>query len=837
MNKVLEVILKLNDQFTAPLRQSETGLQGFSTKMQSMVSNVVSFAALSAAIYKAFEALDGFRVAALKLEGTAKITGVALGDLTDLANKAQKQFGLSRSQAADFAVEMAKLASKAGDVGAAAPALQKFLDIGAARGLTAEQTLKAVQQAILGIDEGTDKLFNKNPSVLYKEFADSIGTTAAKLTDQQKAQALLTAATQDGGKVVGAYGDYLGTTAGQIQLTKNRTQEFYAVLGELLDPLRQVFYRIIEGFANIGIAAVQGWEMIGATLVAGFQNLPNVVMLALGKAAMALGDWAGQVAALAGPLSGVFTQAADSVAMWGVKTVTSSRKAMKEVTDTWTDRMLEIQKIQTESEEELTRTVRKQGGIRTVLTGDETGARVKAIWTVAEINAEAERQTRATWLLSSDFILEQVNRVVKAQKVGADVAKAAWDTILDGMDGVYGSSVKTAGAIEKVDNNTVNAARGAISLAREFGAIDENAASVLNNVVNLADTLSNIGEKVGAGDLVSIIGASVGILNGLFNGNPAHMALIRKNIDSLEELTRSNGLLLRAQSTGAKVAAAKEGLAGFEDIAKIVGTSAGINATRFQGFRGLLQSLGLTMGDAEQIAKDMGIDLGIENGGISQGAVQAFVDGLKTANFGKVGDTFADRTDFLDRYFKVAGISDPALQAAFIADAIKEDNAFLADLLKKYDVNTVEGREGLRAEFVSIMQRMQNGTFDSSLFGNLSGADFLGFIESFTDLMGNIGSGFASGVGIGGGAVTGASFSGVTFATGSYDLGVKLFDPIGRMDTNLAEAVSILRDIRAINISIGTINGGDPAAFRSAALDAINEALAAERDLSSASEG
>ena len=64
---------------------------------------------------------------------------------------------------------------------------------------------------LLGIDEGTDRLFNRNPSALWKEYAASIGTTAGKLTDAQKQQALLSAALLEGAKVGGEYERFLGT--------------------------------------------------------------------------------------------------------------------------------------------------------------------------------------------------------------------------------------------------------------------------------------------------------------------------------------------------------------------------------------------------------------------------------------------------------------------------------------------------------------------------------------------------------------------------------------------------------------------------------------------------
>src|SRR5690606_32386173 len=134
------------------------------------------------------------------------------------SQQAESQFKLTTMAANGFTIELSKLTAKAGDISQTSNALEAFLDIGAARGLTSAQTLQAVKQAILGIDEGTDKLFNANPSVLYAQFAKSIGTTAGKLTDAQKAQAILNAAIRDGALVRGEYQKYLNSAAGQQEL-------------------------------------------------------------------------------------------------------------------------------------------------------------------------------------------------------------------------------------------------------------------------------------------------------------------------------------------------------------------------------------------------------------------------------------------------------------------------------------------------------------------------------------------------------------------------------------------------------------------------------------------
>jgi len=141
-------------------------------------------------------------------------------------------------------------------------------------GLDAEQTLYAIKQAILGIDEGTDKLFQKNPSVLYDEFAKKIGTTAGKLTDQQKAQALLNALLDSGGKLTGSYGNYLDSAAGKQQVLNSQIQDAKIKLGEQLQPVLLTFLthvnNLIDAYNNLGAATqvvVVGIGVFGTALI------------------------------------------------------------------------------------------------------------------------------------------------------------------------------------------------------------------------------------------------------------------------------------------------------------------------------------------------------------------------------------------------------------------------------------------------------------------------------------------------------------------------------------------------------------------------------------------
>lgn len=212
-----------------------------------------------------------------KLAATSKLTGANLDELQKVANQSKTQFQLSTQQANEFTIQLTKLGQKAGDTSKTADAVGRLLDLAAAQGLDASQAMTAIQQAILGIDEGTDKLFQKNPSVIYAEYAKQIGTTAGRLNDQQKAQALLNAVMDDGMKVQGEYAKFLDSAAGKQALAATRAEELQAKLGTLINqiwvPMLELATPLIQFFTNLETGtqkmiivtiafAAAGWKLI-----------------------------------------------------------------------------------------------------------------------------------------------------------------------------------------------------------------------------------------------------------------------------------------------------------------------------------------------------------------------------------------------------------------------------------------------------------------------------------------------------------------------------------------------------------------------------------------------
>lgn len=264
-------------------------------ELQSLVSGriaqALSFAAITLGLRKAAQAADEFEAATAQLSATARFTGVSLGFLERQADQVQKRFRLGAEEANSLVSEIIRLTSRAGAIEQTGQVIAAFLDLGASRRLTTEQTLQAVRQAILGIDEGTDKLFGANPSVLYAEFAAQIGKSAAALTDQEKAQALVNAALQYGSRVQGEYANWLETAQGRQAQATRALREFAVVVGQALRPVRELGAQGLIWLADRLREFVGGIQIMGAELGAFFYSIPHRLRLLLADGMETLAGW------------------------------------------------------------------------------------------------------------------------------------------------------------------------------------------------------------------------------------------------------------------------------------------------------------------------------------------------------------------------------------------------------------------------------------------------------------------------------------------------------------------------------------------------------------------
>jgi hypothetical protein len=266
------VVINGEEYVSKATGEADQALSGFSAKIPGYAKVVAGMAVAYQAVQmvvgkvrdvvvESFAAYDELATSQRKIEGTSKLTGLSLEYLNSVAEHGRTQFGLSRVEANDYATEVAKLAVKSGDASKATDLLSGFLNVGAARGLSAAESLKAAQQAILGIDEGTDKLFGKNPSVLYDDYAKAVGGTASKFSDTEKAAALAYAVMDGGNKVVGSYADFLTSAQGKQALLNSQLQEMKASLGEAMQPLRSF---AVDALSSLAKNSGQGVSAVGS---------------------------------------------------------------------------------------------------------------------------------------------------------------------------------------------------------------------------------------------------------------------------------------------------------------------------------------------------------------------------------------------------------------------------------------------------------------------------------------------------------------------------------------------------------------------------------------------
>lgn len=137
---------------------------------------------------------------------------------------------------------------------------------------------ESIVVAMEGIKNGNSTLTDsvgvtKNLSVMQAEYAKSIGTTAAKLTDAQKVQAAYNGFLKESeifaGNASVALGDYTGNVAKYDQAM----QSLEAGVGDALKPL---FAELLETITPI-IQALAGWVVENKELVAGIAGAATAV--------------------------------------------------------------------------------------------------------------------------------------------------------------------------------------------------------------------------------------------------------------------------------------------------------------------------------------------------------------------------------------------------------------------------------------------------------------------------------------------------------------------------------------------------------------------------------
>lgn len=731
-------------------------------------------------------AFDAYESSMRKIEGTAKITGTPLAELTELASHAKTQFGLSSVQANDYATAVNNLASKAGFAGDKQKLLASMLDLGAAKGLTAAQSLQAFEQSILGIDEGTDKLFGKNPSGLWADYAEQIGKAPGKMSDLDKSMVLVYATMEAGGMVQGSYSEWLESAQGQQSLLTNRLNDGKVAFGGMLSPIRAVVVEGLNTFMDALGESSTSLDELGNGLKLIAQNVVSIFIVAWQRAGPMV------VFALKAVIAGVmfltdatralmiFTQeVAGRIVMsygyimekggkllsaLGIEFVESAGKSLKEwgsnqekqASASWAKFRQESRAAwdavgghATDTAPVVNKASESIGNAGSaahnkvkVSAEEAAAAQKKEAKEIADAHKKVDAELKivnASYKFmkqSMESFDKQAEKALKPERAksfttGMEGIRKATDEVVSSLmdtlgpvDALIPKTSKVEQIVGKVGEVILHNSRAVLDLAGAFGIVDDEAQVLIGSAINLAQALP----KALAGDFSAIGGvlaASANIMSQIVGGDAERRKLLKENSTNLLRLRDEVGNL-RLGVTGDSFAKAQTALEQIVPALKRdnLDNKAFNIATIIRG----LQAQGLSMADLDEIGKALSVNVRDSKGNLQIGAFKQLLEAIGLTEFGQFGTGFTDRIDSTTRGFDVNKVS----AADQIAQLFGVGADFSPALRGVFDGNDLGGTRGRLA---GLFAQLQAGTLDASQFGGLTGTQFLDLI---TDLIGRI---------------------------------------------------------------------------------------------------
>lgn len=277
------------------------------------------------------------------------------------------------------------------------------------------------------------------------------------------------------------------------------------------------------------------------------------------------------------------------------------------------------------------------------------------------------------------------------------------------------------------------AADGAVDLANAFGLVNDETAELLENLTQIGTSAATLVAAIGSGNIAGIVSGGIGLLGGIAQmlgggESPAEEArrrLVAENTQALEELRAAvNDLRGTLDISGRDFAALLQALT----VSPIlIGQDLGQEA-----FIERLADFGLTLGDAERIAKEFGITLLDSEGRVIPEAVGQLIEALQLFEGELVGfpGTIAGIRARLEAEFAILDIDDPMDQfRRFIEELVGLDEAAelreaLAALREELE-NTTDPirRINLQAAIAALEAQLESAAQGIPAFGELFALD------------------------------------------------------------------------------------------------------------------
>jgi hypothetical protein len=789
--KKIEVVIDGKEFVTTAAKKAEGGVESFATKAKNLLAPLAALgigAALGGFFKKAIEeALEGEQSmqrmkTAVQNAGTSfeqmrpKIDST-IADLTRLTVYTDDQLMAAFS---DMTVQTGDAKGALSNLGLAA-------DLAAAKSIPLETASSAIGKAMEGNTTALQKLIPE-----LKGSSDIMGDLRLKVEGT---------AVQMG-----------GTFAGSIERAKNMFGEFAQAVGDailgadgmqgsgnlLVDTLarmatfvsdnREEIGRMVDALltvsSNIGQALLPAFELlmrVAGPILKVVAGLIVEASFAVRSFAVFTQDMTGKVLQSLGTLA---VKGGSILKVFGVTIVSETGASLKkfgeqmesEANSSWgkltTDHATfwsGIKKAGGESVE-TSRTQSKQRSAATEEELKKQDAEWKSYLKAVEASYKRINELDAAYLKSLEKLQPALQKAFDKQHIegthkALDAAREAADNAFDAIKNKAGPLpplVQSLGdRVKDMGDELGISARATLDLGQAFGIIDDEAASTLTSVINLAEEIGKIfdakkgGKSIDFSSMVSIVASAAQILQSVFTklifGDDARKKLIEDNTRELSRLRNELGNLSLNVSG--------------EDFGKIQG-ALGEVLPKLKGGRGAanttdivnaLAKRGLGMGDLKKLADQLGIKIYSESGALSVDGLRQLFEAMGLVELGKFGQDFGSQKESVTAGFGVNKTDDLG-QIGALGQLGANFSGALAGVV---DVNDLAGT---RARLKGLFERMNAGGLSAAELGGLTGSEFLDLITDIISRIDNLssstgggstGTGSAGSSGTGGAAGTG----------------------------------------------------------------------------------
>lgn len=758
IERIVRVIFKGEDGLSPEAGKAEKAIAGFSSTASGALKSLgalVAGVALGAFFKKAVEEAEASRVAMAQLAVTVDNSGASFRamepDINATINRLARLTAFSDD---DFVSAMQQMTLKTGDAKWALANLGQAADLAAASGKPLEESAAALAKAHEG---NTKALFSLVPQIKGATDWQTALAGATKGLAKAQADALgpFAAISKQLGEVTEAVGkailgnDQLSSTGNLLADALADLAAWIEANGTALTGMLSVSLRVGETFAGI---VAPSFRYVAAA-VFGLTNGVDELWFAIQILARRAEWMVGVVLASFGKL---VERGGSLLKIFGITVGEDMGRKLREAGEgmvVTSDEMFKLLQFDLAMHRDKTKatwtalwaeakTATDTGG--TALAGATRTALGKSATEVDTASAAIQKSIDAKLGGSLKLVVKATEEAIESlsETANKSLPPETAEKFKTHMEGIaaHAKDVEarifgTAKPLEDSKESTrqmwssmEGVARGALDAATAFGVIDQKSANTLNSVLNIATSIG----RIYAGDYV---GGVTGLVGGLANlvsslKDPENRRLVTENTQQLKRL-RDEMSSLDLGVSGDDFLQAKGGL---QDVMAV------LRDKRYTGMSGEIQRArdiaramsenGLTAGDINRIADELGIQIKDKDGNWSVDRLEQLLQAIEETNFASVGGDFNAQLEWFRQRQRLDGTAGTGTGLQQMLEFLSTTGGVSA--LRGIDLSNLSGS---RADLMALFDAIGKGGVGPEFLGALTGDDFR---DILIEIIGNI---------------------------------------------------------------------------------------------------